>query len=306
MNPSQTISLEERIIDRLSESSLYQTYRSAFQLATGLELQIYPATEEDAAPRGGYSGNRFCRMLNNSGGCDGCAMAQGCLFESSADRAKTIRCFAGLMESAVPLKAGSTLVGYLRIGQVFAKTPSEADFEPVAQQLLDQGHTERVVGKLRAAFLESPVLEADRYHACLTMIAAFALQLGDQLNRLLISEQKTDHPVVMKAKQYVNAHLEDRILLDEVAKHVFVSPFYFCKLFKQNTGMTLTEFVNRRRVEWAKRKLLNPQARVTEIAYDVGYQSLSQFNRCFLKYAGQSPTQYREGSEAKDSRRIAA
>ena len=60
------------------------------------------------------------------------------------------------------------------------------------------------------------------------------------------------------------------------------------------TGMTLTEYVNRRRIEWAKRKLLNPQARVTEVAYDVGYQSLSQFNRSFLKYVGESPSRFRE------------
>jgi AraC-like DNA-binding protein len=73
-----------------------------------------------------------------------------------------------------------------------------------------------------------------------------------------------------------------------------VSSFYFCKIFKKSTGMTLTEYVNRRRIEWAKRKLVNPQARVTEVAYEVGYQSLSQFNRSFLKYVGVSPTRFRE------------
>lgn len=299
MNSKSTQSLEERIINRLAESSLYQSYRHAFQLATGLELQVYPATEDAAAPCGGFSGNRFCRMLNARSGCENCAMAQGCLFESSVDKAKTIRCFAGMLESAVPLKAGPTLVGYLRIGQVLPKAPAATEFEEVAQQLLDQGHSESAVAKLETAYLETRVMDREQYHGCLTMIAAFSLQLGEHLNRLLIVEQKTDHPMVQKAKQYINAHLEDRILLDEIAKYCLVSPFHFCKLFKQSTGMTLTEFVNRRRVEWAKRKLLDPQARVTEVAYDVGYQSLSQFNRSFLKYAGQSPTKYREGAAAR-------
>ncbi|MEM6280322.1 MAG: helix-turn-helix transcriptional regulator, partial [Verrucomicrobiota bacterium] len=86
----------------------------------------------------------------------------------------------------------------------------------------------------------------------------------------------------------------DKISLESVAKHVGVSPYYFCKVFKQSAGMTLTEFVNRRRIEWAKRRLLNPQARVTEVAFDVGFQSISQFNRSFLKYVGQSPTRFRD------------
>jgi AraC-like DNA-binding protein len=58
--------------------------------------------------------------------------------------------------------------------------------------------------------------------------------------------------------------------------------------------MTFTEFVNRQRIERAKRRLLDPAERITEIAYDIGYQSLSQFNRSFLRIVGESPTQFRK------------
>ena len=81
--------------------------------------------------------------------------------------------------------------------------------------------------------------------------------------------------------------------LDLVAKEVNISSFYFCKIFKQATGLTLTEHVNRQRIEWAKKKLLDREVRVTEVAFDVGYQSLSQFNRSFSKIVGESPTEYR-------------
>jgi AraC-like DNA-binding protein len=81
--------------------------------------------------------------------------------------------------------------------------------------------------------------------------------------------------------------------LEEVSRHAGVSPFHFCKVFKRATGMTFTEFVNRARVEQAKRLLLKPQARITEVAYDVGFQSLSQFNRSFRRVTDTSPTEYR-------------
>ena len=113
----------------------------------------------------------------------------------------------------------------------------------------------------------------------------------------MIEEANAEPEVIVKAKRFVNAHLDEKLSLETVANHVGVSPYYFCKVFKQSTEMTLTEFVNRRRVEWAKRKLLNPRARVTEVAFDVGFQSISQFNRSFLKYVGESPTRYREKHE---------
>jgi AraC-like DNA-binding protein len=57
--------------------------------------------------------------------------------------------------------------------------------------------------------------------------------------------------------------------------------------------MTTTEFVNRERVLDAKKRLLSRYARVSEVALDVGFGSLSQFNRAFARYAGESPTEYR-------------
>jgi AraC-like DNA-binding protein len=61
--------------------------------------------------------------------------------------------------------------------------------------------------------------------------------------------------------------------------------------------MTLTEFVGRLRVEKAKQFLLNPSLSVTEIAFSVGFNSLSQFNRVFLRYVGKAPTKFRKGGE---------
>ena len=288
----QLASAEERAFRRLKESKLFQTYQSAFKMATGVPVYLLPVDAEGRSET--PDGNPFCRMINCGKGCSSCGDTHDGLAAKSFERASTTECFAGLKESMVPIRAGSRHIAYLKIGQVFEAAPEASEFAPVAKRLQREGFTETRIEQLQKAWLESEVVGPDRYVGCITLLNAFALQLSEELNRLLVAEENTDPPTVQRAKQYINANLEEKITLDAVAEHVHVSPFYFCKIFKQATGMTLTEYVNRRRIERAKRRLLDPHVRITEVAYDVGYQSLSQFNRSFLKYAGQSPTHYRE------------
>jgi AraC-like DNA-binding protein len=81
--------------------------------------------------------------------------------------------------------------------------------------------------------------------------------------------------------------------LSQVAKAVNTSTFYFCKLFRKHTGINFTDYVSRVRIERAKNLLLNRNLRVSEIAFEVGFQSLTHFNRVFKRIVGQAPTQYR-------------
>jgi AraC-like DNA-binding protein len=78
-----------------------------------------------------------------------------------------------------------------------------------------------------------------------------------------------------------------------VVQYVNVSRFYFCKLFKKATGMTLTEYVSRVRVEKAKALLVDPSLRVSEIVYAAGFGSIPRFNSVFKRYVGVPPTEYR-------------
>jgi len=77
------------------------------------------------------------------------------------------------------------------------------------------------------------------------------------------------------------------------AKAAGASVFHFCKVFHKATGLRFTDYVARMRLEDARDRLLNPNLRISEIAYDVGFQSLTQFNRTFKRVFGQSPTEFR-------------
>lgn len=290
---------EDRAMHKLAESPFLRTWKRAFAVATGLEADLIPAEDYQETTKDARKANAFCRSLQDSHGCQSCLAMRQSLSREATDRAAATKCFAGMRESAIPVRIGDHAVAYLVAGQVFDRTPTDADFAPVAARLQREGLESGEIAYLRELYKAGPVMNPERFQAATTLLVAFSLQLAGELNRLLLAEENVESPVISRAKQYINAHLDERISLDEVASHVCVSPFYFCKIFKQATGMTLTEYVNRRRVEWAKRKLLNPHARVTEVAFDVGYQSLSQFNRSFLKYAGESPTKFREQAHSE-------
>jgi AraC-like DNA-binding protein len=66
-----------------------------------------------------------------------------------------------------------------------------------------------------------------------------------------------------------------------------------------STGLTFTDYLGRVRVEQAKRMLLNPHLRVSEIAYAVGFQSLTHFNRMFRQLTCESPTRFRDNATSR-------
>ena len=101
-------------------------------------------------------------------------------------------------------------------------------------------------------------------------------------------------PAISRARSYIADHHAEKMTLTGIARAVNMSAFYFCKSFRKATGLTFTHYVARVRVEKVKDLLLNPNKRVSEAAYEAGFQSLSQFNRVFRLVAGEPPSAYRE------------
>jgi AraC-like DNA-binding protein len=107
-----------------------------------------------------------------------------------------------------------------------------------------------------------------------------------------------DPPLIKRAKEYVASHLADRIKLGDIARVLNMSLFHFCHTFKQATGQTFVQYLSRVRVDRAKMLLRSNGLRISEIAYEVGFQTLTHFNRTFRKLAGCSPSGYRSLSVA--------
>jgi AraC family transcriptional regulator len=91
---------------------------------------------------------------------------------------------------------------------------------------------------------------------------------------------------------YIEEHLAEQIPLATLARLVRLSPFYFCRAFKQSLGMPPHRYHNSRRIEQAKTLLAKPELSVTEIGLTVGFSETSSFTAAFRKATGQTPTAY--------------
>lgn len=215
-------------------------------------------------------------------------MAQRCLGDNQDRGVRTIACFAGLQETVIPIMLGPTMVAQLKTGQIFHDEPAPVDFQKIA------GFIETDGPALEEAYLATPVIEKRRYQAMVTLLAAFSLQLTKLANQIGFEEEHEAESFIGFAKDYIEDNLSDPISLEDISHQMQLSPFHFCRKFKKSTGTTLTGYITGRRVELAKEALITRSTRVTEIAFNVGFQSLSQFNRSFQKVMGMSPSEYRK------------
>jgi AraC-like DNA-binding protein len=136
-------------------------------------------------------------------------------------------------------------------------------------------------------------VEPERYQSMITLLSTFAQHLGQQAEKLLVVHEGSEPATIVKARNFIEENLSEPLPLSAVARKAGLSESHFCRIFRESIGLTLTDYINRRRIQWAKQELLKPETRISEIAFLVGYQSLSQFNRSFARVTGRSPTQYR-------------
>ncbi len=284
------------LFEKLSHSELFATYQDAFRSATGLPLRLVGANvEEWCMDDVGKNRSPFCQTLNLCHkACDACIDTNRRLMEEAAvNGPTTCHCFAGMAATAVPVRCGSHLLGFLKTGQVFNQVPTAASFQQVSRTLARQGLSKEDVEKLRAAYQQTQNVEPERYQSMVTLLATFAEQLGEQAEKLIVVRDGSEPSAIAKAREFIDQNLSEPLPLALVARKAGLSESHFCRVFREATGLTLTDYVNRRRIQWAKKELLKSETRISEIAFLIGYQSLSQFNRSFARVTGLSPSRYR-------------
>jgi AraC-like DNA-binding protein/ligand-binding sensor protein len=280
------------LIDALRRSKLFRSYEQVFSEATGLALALRPVDYWQLEHQGKKNENPFCGLLaERPATLAVCLQAHEKMIRHTGDLPHTVTCPFGLTETAVPIKLGQQTIGYLRIGQVLRHAPTKSDTTKVSRELARHGVP--LTGEIRKSWEKNPFIPPEKYNAIVRLLTFFADQLSALSNQLVTEKNNAEPPLVLKAREYIDKHKTEELSLADVAKAAGASVFHFCKVFHKATGLKFTDYVARVRVEDAHTRLLNPNLRISEIAYDVGFQSLTQFNRTFKRVFGQSPSDFR-------------
>lgn len=107
------------------------------------------------------------------------------------------------------------------------------------------------------------------------------------------SRNRAEPMEIWKARIFIREHSDEEISLTKVAKAVNISANHLSEKFKEVTGVNFVHYIAQTRTEKARELLQDQHLRISEIAFAVGFQSLSQFNRVFKKLTRQSPSQFR-------------
>lgn len=130
--------------------------------------------------------------------------------------------------------------------------------------------------------------------------AAFMEKIAD--SRLLQIDEENHHPdsPIKIAITYINDHIKNHISLKEVAEYVHLNASYFSVLFKEQTNLTFSEYITRKRLQISKNLLLTTDLQIEEIAQKSGYQSAKYFIKLFKEYERTTPSKYRKTSRFDD------
>ncbi|SDO03763.1 response regulator transcription factor [Alkalicoccus daliensis] len=108
------------------------------------------------------------------------------------------------------------------------------------------------------------------------------------------SENATQNEGVLKAKKYVEQHIDQKIRMEDVSKYLYMNSSYFSRLFKKETGITFTEYVTKTKVGKSTMYLIETDLTIDEIAVKLGYDNTSYYIKLFKKYFSTPPMEYRK------------
>ncbi len=285
----------EPTFQQIARLPVISFYEDAFRKATGVPLLVVAPGAPAQRLVMGRCENEFCSLsAGTAAGRGSCAEVQTRALGGVAHQSggRQVTCFAGLTDVAVPVVVRGRHLATLMGGQVFRRQPTERDFE-IVLHYIGAGQDRSWASRLRKAYFNTPVVNAERFEAIVQLLTVFSQYLADFIDQHAMAVSEQEPLAVGNAKRYVQENVDKPIALAQVVEHVGLSRFYFCKMFKKATGMTMTEYVTRLRLEKAKTLLGDSTLRISEVVYASGFGSIPRFNSVFKMHMGMAPSAYR-------------
>lgn len=278
-----------------AQSREFAEFSVLFRNLTGITTAIYDAAGRQSktifAP---LAESPLCHIIHSSP--EGTARCEACNREHFAEAVRTRQpcrylCHAGLVDIAIPIFVDGLHVATISCGQLLPSSHGERGFRGILRRLRGLTISEKA---LREVYNRAPYLETEKIDAAIKLLTFFVEYLGRMGLTLRAMADRLERAEIVFARQYLEDHFRDRVMVGEVAKKTGLSQSHFATIFRQTTGQTLVEYLQRRRVEEAKALLINTRKIITEICFQCGFTNLTHFNRVFRHWTGSSPRQYRQ------------
>ncbi|MES1167923.1 MAG: PocR ligand-binding domain-containing protein, partial [Oleiharenicola lentus] len=159
VTPADNAKQSRELVRQLHESEIYRDYEKAFRETTGLPINLRPIEAFNLPHHGDPQESPFrALMASTNQSCAACLQLQRKVEEEARMEPKTLKCFAGLCDSAVPVRVGENLVAFLQTGQVLLHQPSKTEFTKLTRTLINLG-VEADLKRLEEAYYQTRVLD---------------------------------------------------------------------------------------------------------------------------------------------------
>lgn len=249
-------------------------------LGKTLEISgLYPICQLMHSSQEGY---RRCKLSDRQG----CTAARLAFHQRNAVY-NVHHCHLGLIEICFPVISSGELCGYINFGSLVDDKNAEKTKEEAFLRCRDIIPTGEEM-KWKKAIDGLPVVSEDRrrqgadlMEACIQMITSKYIHIRND------STWET-------VRNYIDEHISEKISIVQLSELAFVSPSTIYHRAKQNTGLSLNNYIIRRKMIKASEYLYLTDYSVAHIASLVGFDDYNYFSRCFRKVFGASPRRYRE------------
>lgn len=137
---------------------------------------------------------------------------------------------------------------------------------------------------------------SETYHdiqACNFLCGILTEMLFSAKNTALSAGVSAHRSLITTAVYYIESNYQSDLCLDDIMKNIHLSKFYFSRIFKECTGMTLYEYLISHRISVSKRLLQESRLSVYQIAEKVGFNNVNNYIQTFKRMTGVTPNQYR-------------
>ena len=261
----------------------------AFTCATGVPLTLAPASEH------ALEDGTFC-VKGCLGGHSGELCQQKLLQAERRAVAATepvqYSCPSGLVKILVPVFLNGRHAGSLLAGPLALHSLDAARLARLTSRLEKAGLTERAE-RLQTTWKFTPRLNSTKCRAAGTLLRIFGKYLEETGRQLLKSRPARESALLKKIETFLAENSDSRVSLKAVAASVNLSPCHFCSVFKKQTGLTFSHYRLRQRLDKARDLLADSARRVSDVAFEAGFESIPYFNRAFRRQFGCSPSEFR-------------